>query len=89
MKEGVGLRDLLLKNAYHPQGLTDEERAEARQLIEEAPFSNGDLCWACELGSKRLAIDGHGLCREHALGFLGDEMLRPMLLLVQRCVHVV
>lgn len=88
MRKKSTLQLLMLKNAYNPEGLTNEERAEACQLIGEIKCSE-KLCWACEIGSKRFAINGLGLCREHALKFLGDEMVRPMLLMVPRCTTVV
>lgn len=53
-------------------GLTPEEKAEARRLINEAVL-NDKRCWVCTvLGEefKQFAIRDLGVCRKHALDAL-------------------
>ncbi len=59
---------LLKKNAYGG-GLTNEEYAEAQQLIDETPDDKDKLCWACqgiEGREPRHAMQGLSICRGHA-----------------------
>lgn len=59
------LSDLLKKNAYTQEGLTQAERLEAEALIEFLPRGE-DNCWVCLPNRPQKAIAGIGLCQGHA-----------------------
>lgn len=56
------LKQLMIRNAFTLEGLSESERFEAGRLIENEPEGQ-DTCWTCE--GREKAVGDTGLCRSH------------------------
>jgi len=64
---------LLHKNACTDEGITQEEKERAKQLIANPEFSE-KVCWLCEMTNrKESAIFDTNMCQSHAYHVLATR----------------